>query len=103
LAITVPAGSWLIQAKYDVNNDGTQVAFTLCGLIEGATQLDFTRNVLSANANGGERENEVMTAVLNDDPAGSTIALRCREQPGENLNLGQVSITALRVESVTGP
>ncbi len=101
---TLGAGNWLVQAKLDVANLATRpVALDKCGLAQGSSVLDRTSFHLDALADVADIEDMALTAVLTDVPNGTTVALRCSEQPGEDTLTEDVKLTALKVTTVTGP
>lgn len=102
---TLGAGSWLIQAKLVVDNNANAASFTnnRCGLVQGATVLDSARNSLGANTAVSQNEAVALSAVVTGVADGTTVGVRCTEQGGEQIQTENVVLTALRVDSVTGP
>lgn len=105
LTRTVGAGNWLVEAKLTIDNNGGAAAATnnRCGLAQGATVLDEARNSLGANTATSQNESVALMAVVKDAADGATIALRCTEQGGETLQVEDVKLTTLRIDSVVGP
>jgi hypothetical protein len=105
LTRTVGAGNWLVQAKLTVDNNGVAAASTgnRCGLAQGTTVLDEARNSLGANSATSQNESVSLMAVVKDAADGATIAVRCTEQAGETLQVEDVKLTTLKIDSVVGP
>jgi hypothetical protein len=104
LARTLGAGSWLIQAKLDVSNNDFSQTHPLghCGLEQGSRELDRADFQLEAFGDHADIENIALTGVLTDVANGTTVALRCSEQTGEDLTVFHMQISALKVTTVTG-
>lgn len=101
LSRTLAEGNWLVQAKLTILNLFTgSVRSGRCGIARGTTVLDEAFYVLEANAFAGAPESLALTAVVSGAPAGATIALRCT---GDGLRVLFAKLTALQVETVTGP
>lgn len=102
---TLGAGNWLIQSKLVIDNNGVAASATnnRCGLVQGTTVLDSTRNSLGANTAVNQNDAIALTTVVTNAAEGTTIGVRCTEQAGEALQTEDVKLTALRVDSVTGP
>jgi hypothetical protein len=104
LTRTLGAGNWLIQAKLDVVNFGSQpVLLDDCGLAQGSAVLDSASVHLDGQVDFADIESLALTAVVTDAANGSTVALRCTEETGEDLIAQHMKITALKVTTVTGP
>lgn len=105
LSRTLGAGSWLIQAKLTIDNNGGAAASTnnRCGLAQGATVLDEARNALGANTATSQNEAVALMAIVKDVADGTSIGLRCTEQAGETLQAEDLKLTAVQVQSVVGP
>jgi hypothetical protein len=104
VARTLGAGNWLIQAKLDVANlDSQPVALGKCGLAQGSSVLDRTSFHLDPFVDFADVEDMALTAVLTDVANGTTVALRCSEQTGEDIFAEDVKLTAVKVTTVTGP
>ena len=105
LSRSVVAGNWLVQAKLVIANDADSGAATTnrCGLVQGTTELDKARNALgrAGTIADGQNESVSLMAVVGNASAGTTVSLRCTEQPGENLRIEDAKITALEVGTVT--
>lgn len=104
LTRSLTGGSWLVQAKLVVDNNGGAASSTnnRCGLVVAGTLRDEARNSLGANSAVGQNESVALTAVVTE-PGASTVGLRCTEQGGETLQVEDAKITAVQVETVTGP
>ncbi len=105
LARTLAGGSSLVQAKLVVDNNGAAATSSnnRCGLVIDGVEVDRARNSLGANAAAGQNEVVALTAVVQGAADGATVGVRCTEQAGENVVVEDVKLTALQVESVTGP
>jgi hypothetical protein len=98
------AGNWLIQAKLDVANLGSQpVLLDGCGLAQGSNVLDSTNFHLDGLVDFADIEALSLSAVVTDAANGTTVALRCSEQTGEDVLAEHMQLTALKVTTVTGP
>jgi hypothetical protein len=104
LTRTLGAGSWLIQAKLDVSNGDFSKTHPLdqCGLEQGSSELDRADFQLEAFGDHADIDNLALTGVLTDVANGTTIALRCSEQTGEDLRAFHMQISALKVTTVIG-
>ena len=104
LTRTLGAGSWLIQAKLDVSNGDFSQTYPLdhCGLEQGSSELDRADFQLEAFGDHADIENIALTGVLTNVANGTTVALRCSEQTGEDLRAFHMQISALKVTTVTG-
>ncbi len=102
LARTLGAGNWLVQAKLVIDNQALS-ADNRCGLVANGTQVDEARNKLATNGAPGENEAVALTAVLTSVADGTTVSVRCSEPGGKDLQTEDAKITALQVETVTGP
>jgi hypothetical protein len=105
LTRTLGAGSWVIQAKLDVSNGDFSKTYPLdqCGLEQGSSELDRADFQLEAFGDHADIANLTLTGVLTDVANGTTIAVRCTEQTGEDIREFHMQITALKVTTVTGP
>ena len=104
LARTLGAGNWLIQAKLDVANFGSQpVGLDRCALAQGSNVLDRTSFHLDGFVDFADIESLALTAVVTDVPNATTVALRCTEGTGEDILAEDLKLTALKVTTVTGP
>jgi hypothetical protein len=104
LTRTLGAGNWLIQAKLDVVNFGSQpVLLDGCGLAQGSNVLDSANFHLDGFVDFADIEALALSAVVTDAANGTTVALRCSEQPGERVIPERTKLTALKVTNVTGP
>ena len=104
LTRTLGAGNWLIQAKLDVVNFGTQpVLLDGCGLAQGSDVLDSTNFHLDGFVDFADIESMALSAVVTDATNGTTVALRCTELTGERVIAEHTQLTALKVTNVTGP
>ena len=106
LSRSLAPGSWLITAKFLLdNNDGAKsLTGGFCGILAnvGGT-VDVVRTPsLGITGQAGEAEVVTLTGVLTT-PLSPTVSVRCNEQAGEVLQVENVKITALQVESVVGP
>jgi len=104
LTRTLGAGSWLIQAKLDVSNGDFSKTHPLdqCGLEQGSSELDRADFQLEAFGDHADIANLALTGVLTDVANGTTVALRCSEQTGEDLRAFHMQISALKVTTVIG-
>ena len=103
LTRTLGAGTWLIQARISIFNNDNAAASTsnTCGLTGvGATVYDNVGHSLGALGAVGHNEVIGLAAVVSGGADGTTVALRCTEQTGEQLLADDMRITALQVESV---
>jgi hypothetical protein len=100
LSVTLPSGSWLVQAKFVARNEGAAlIAFPFCGLVRGGTTV-----LDEAVIEPGRGEAALLTDVLTDLPATTRVALRCTTQPpSASLVVENIKLTALEVGTVTGP
>jgi hypothetical protein len=57
---------------------------------------------LEAFGDHADIENIALTGVLTNVANGTTVALRCSEQTGEDINVFHMQISALKVTTVTG-
>jgi hypothetical protein len=98
------AGNWLIQAKLDVSNGNPDQGIPLghCGLEQGSGELDRADFQLRAFGNFADLETIALSGVLTNVANGTTVSLRCSEQPDESLSAAHLVITALKVDTVTG-
>ena len=105
LTRTLDAGSWVIQAKLDVSNGDFSKTYPLdhCGLAQGSDVLDTADFELEAFGSHADIENIALTSAVTNAPAGTTVALRCSEEPGEDVNVFHATMTALKVTTVIGP
>jgi hypothetical protein len=104
LARTLGAGNWLIQAKLDVANFGSQpVGLDRCALAQGSNVLDRTSFHLDGFVDFADIESLALTAVVTDVPNATTVALRCTEGTAEDILAEDLKLTALKVTTVTGP
>ena len=104
LTRTLGAGSWLIQAKLDVSNGDFGQTYPLdqCGLEQGSSELDRADFQLEAFGDHADTANLSLAGVLTDVANGTTVALRCTEQTGEDISAFHAHISALKVTTVTG-
>jgi hypothetical protein len=104
LTRTLGAGSWVIQAKLDVSNGDFSQTYPLdqCGLEQGSSELDRADFQLEAFGDHADIENIALTGVLTGVANGTTVALRCTEQTGEDISVFHMQISALKVTTVTG-
>jgi len=107
LSRTLTTGSFLIQAKFTIDNDDNAPSSTanVCGLLNGFdTTIDRARTAtLNTTGLPGEIESVSLSGVSVSPNFAQTISLRCTSQAGEVMDLDNVTITALQVESVVGP
>ena len=105
VARTLDAGNWLIQAKLDVSNGDFNKSYPLdhCGIAQGSNVFDTADFQLEAFGSHADIDNIALTSVLTNVAAGTTVALRCSEEPGEDITVFHATITALKVTTVTGP
>ncbi len=101
---TLAAGNWLVQAKLVVANAGDASARTMnrCGLTQGAVELDRARNSLARKGASADGESEAVSlmAVVSGATPTVTVGLRCTEQAGEELQVEDAKITAVKVAGV---
>jgi hypothetical protein len=104
VARTLGAGSWLIQAKLDVSNGDFTKSYPLdqCGLEQGSSELDRADFQLEAFTDHADIETIALSGVLTDVAQGTTVALRCTEQTGEDIVVFHARITATKVTTVIG-
>jgi hypothetical protein len=100
-SIRLPAGNWLVQAKF------TLVGFfgfnNRCGLVQSDTTTIDQASELGTGENFSD-EQIALSAVVTTTHAGSTIvAVRCNENPDDDLRTINGKLTALQVATVTGP
>ena len=96
------AGSWFVQAKFTLRNNGGEDLATACGLVENdVTTLDSMHSeIMGERGTIGSTESAVLTTVVTE-ASNDTIALRCVEDSDEHLSVDTISITALEVGPVT--
>jgi hypothetical protein len=99
---TLGAGNWLVQAKLDVSSFGG-VFLDHCGLEQGSSELDRADFQLAKLGDHADIETIALTGVLTNVANGTTVALRCSEEPGEGIFAAHMVITAAKVTTVTGP
>ena len=100
LSVLLPSGSWLVQGKLVIaKSAGFASGGSLCGLVRGdGTTLDQAP-IVRATADG---EVIALTGVLSGVPDDTRVGLRCREGVTEELELANLTLTALEVRPVTG-
>jgi hypothetical protein len=104
LTRTLGAGNWLVQAKLDVSNaNNKEVFLDHCGLEQGSRELDRADFQLEALGDHADIETIALTGVLTNVTNGTTVAVRCSEEPGEDLFTPHTTITAMKVTTVIGP
>jgi hypothetical protein len=105
LTRTLGAGNWLIQAKLGVSNGDFHKTYPLdhCGLVQGSSTLDTADFQLEAFDTFADIENIGLSGVPTNVTNGTTVALRCSELTGEDINALHMQISALKVTTVTGP
>jgi hypothetical protein len=104
LTRTLGAGNWLVQAKLDVSSVGSKEVFLgHCGLEQGSQELDRVDFHLEKLADTGDIETIALTGVLTDVANGTTVAVRCSEDPGMDLFAPHTKIIATKVTTVIGP
>ncbi|HEY7622525.1 MAG TPA: hypothetical protein VH834_22325 [Solirubrobacteraceae bacterium] len=104
LTRTLGAGNWLVQAKLDVSNINNKAIFLdHCGLEQGSQELDRADFQLEALGDHADIETIALTGVLTDVTNGTTVAVRCSEEPGEDLFTPHTKITAMKLTTVIGP
>lgn len=105
LTRTLGAGNWLIQAKLDVSNGDFDKSYPLdhCGIAQGSDVFDTADFQLEAFGSYADIDNIALTTTLTNVAAGTTVALRCTEEPGEDITVFHAAITALEVTTVTRP
>jgi hypothetical protein len=102
MSIHLPAGNWLVQAKFTV------VGFfgfnNRCGLVQSDTTTIDQASELGSSGSFGD-EQIALSAVVTTAPhvASTTVALRCNENPDDDLRTINGKLTALQVATVTGP
>jgi hypothetical protein len=110
----LPAGNWLVQAKFTLagNPAGFSSTDPSCGLVQGppvsndATVLDEDDALLVARAADGQAGSENVTLVDVVTTAARTrtrIGLRCNALTQSELQVRNVKLTALEVANVVGP
>jgi hypothetical protein len=102
LTRTLGAGNWVVQAKLDISNSDVNKGDPLdhCGLEQGSSELDRADFQLSALGDHADIETIAVAGVLTDAAQGTTVALRCSEQTGEDLFAAHLVITAMKVTTV---
>lgn len=105
LSRTLGAGNWLVQAKLDVVGTDANKTYPLdsCGLVQGTSTLDRADFQLEALHDHFDIETIALTGVLTDVAQGTTVALRCTEQTGEDILAEHVVISATKATTVIGP
>lgn len=104
LTRTLGAGNWLVQAKLDVSNSNFKEVFLdHCGLEQGTMELDRADFQLEALGDHADIETIALTGVLTNVTNGTTVAVRCTEEPGEDIFAPHTAITAMKVTTVVGP
>jgi hypothetical protein len=70
--------------------------------MQGSGELDRADFQLRAFGNFADLETIALSGVLTNVANGTTVSLRCSEQPDESLSAAHLVITALKVDTVTG-
>jgi hypothetical protein len=101
-SIRLPPGNWLVQAKFTV------VGFfgfnNRCGLVQSDTTTIDQASELGTGVNFSD-EQIALSAVVTTAPnhASTIVAVRCNENPDDDLRTINGKLTALQVATVTGP
>jgi hypothetical protein len=103
----VDAGrNWLVQAKFTISVGGsTGTLLNTCGIVDTSKSgpdavLDSIQTFTKA---AGEEETMAFSAVVRKNAGDPTVAVRCTEQPGDTVELGNTKLTAVEVGRVTRP
>ena len=77
----------------------------VCGLVDTtksgpAAVLD---TFVAFTKDSSERETVALSGIVRKAAGNPTVALRCTEQPGDQVELGSTRLTAQEVGAVTGP
>jgi hypothetical protein len=92
-----------VEAKLDIASNGGEVSFGRCGLVQGTTVLDTALFHLDAFHSSPDIEALALTGVVKNVTGNATVALRCDEASGQNLEAQNMKIAALQATSVIGP
>jgi hypothetical protein len=95
LAVHLPAGRWLVYAKFDVIG-GLASAGSTCGLVQDDTTFDERGDIGKGQ---GSSEQVSLTAVVTTPPEvdSTTVALRCMGSPALTPSATHGKLTALEV------
>jgi hypothetical protein len=100
-SIHLPAGNWLVQAKFTV------VGFfgfnNRCGLVQSDTTTIDQASELGSGVNFGDEQIALSAVVTTTHVGSTTVAVRCNENPDDDLRTINGKLTALEVATVTGP
>lgn len=105
LSRTLAAGNWLVQVKFLLFNDSAVATngANQCAIVRNGVVLDKVGTLLAGfNAPNGKEVVSLM-AIVQGAGEGANVGLRCTQQVGEDFSLYGVKLTALQVQTVTGP
>lgn len=104
LSRTLTAGTWLITAKFLLDNNDGSASSTAnnCGILNSFDSTIDNMRVPSLGVTGtaGEAEVVTLTGFISSPGFASTVDLRCNEQAGESLFIEDAKIAAVQVETV---
>lgn len=97
--------NWLIQAKFAVAVGGTTGVLDTCGIVDTSNSgpeavLDSIQTFTKTQS---EEETMALSAVVRKNAGDPTVAIRCTEQPGDELELSNTKLTAVEVGRVIRP
>ena len=102
-----PGRNWLVQAKFVISVGGSsnQTVLNTCGIVD--TSKSGPEAVLDSiqtfTKTASEEETMAFSAVVRKNAGDPTVAVRCTEQPGDTVELGNTKLTAVEVGRVTRP
>ena len=97
--------NWLVQAKFVVAVGGTTGVLDTCGIVDTSKSgpeavLDSIQTFTKTQS---EEESMAFSAVVRKNAGDPTVAIRCTEQPGDEVELSNTKLTAVEVGRVTRP
>jgi hypothetical protein len=103
LSLSLPEGNWLVQAKFNLDNNtgSASNAGNKCGILSDGVLVDEIRTALASNGAAGQGEIVNLVAVFAGVAEGTTASIRCEEMESEILQLEDVVLTATKVGTVT--
>jgi hypothetical protein len=100
-----PGRNWLVQARFVISVGGTTGILDTCGLVD--TSRSGPESVLDSiqtfSKTASQEETMMLSAVVRKSAGDPTVALRCTEQPGDQLELSGTKMTAVEVGRVIRP
>lgn len=101
LSKSVPAGSYVINAKADMSNgDDDDLAFTGCTLYAGTTELDSANTILEEDSfRVGSKETIALQGVL-PGYAGGELNIECGAVDSDRVDISSIKLTAIQVSSI---